>query len=176
MTPPRPKTHSNLSSPRSQVSAQVLTMTLPLTVLQKISDFAGWGASGRLVACGTGSADVIELRRIRAWIRAGFHGLSIPWTSLKSIGDFAGIPGAANLSQTERGYDIMKLFRRDTAQTIIRNHFADVANSWGAIDRQAARDQRAHEHHRGRRFEEYRYREGDSDDENVAFWREWAGD
>ncbi len=150
-------------------------MTLPLTVLQKISDFAGWGASGRLVACGTGSADVIELRRIRAWIRAGFHGLSIPWTSLKSIGDFAGIPGAANLSQTERGYDVMKLFRRDTTQTIIRNHFADVANSWGAMDR-LARDQQAHEHYRGRRFEEYRYREGDSDDENVAFWREWAGD
>ncbi len=176
MTPPRPKTHSNLSSPpRSQVSAQVLTMTLPLTVLQKISDFAGWGASGKLVACGIGSADVIELRRIRTWIRAGFHGLSIPWTSLKSIGYFAGIPGAANLGQTERGYDIMKLFRRATAQTIIRNYFSEVARSWGARDR-LARNQQAHEHYRGRRYEEYRYREGGSDDENVAFWREWAGD
>ena len=150
-------------------------MTLPLTVLQKISDFAGWGASGKLVACGIGSADVIELRRIRTWIRAGFHGLSIPWTSLKSIGDFAGIPGAANLGQTERGYDIMKLFRRVTAQTIIRNHFSEVARSWGARDRLAL-DQQAHEHYRGRRYEEYRYREGDSDDENVAFWRQWAGD
>ena len=176
MTPPRPKTHSNLSSPpRSQVSAQVLTMTLPLTVLQKILDFAGWGASGKLVACGIGSADVIELRRIRTWIRAGFHGLSIPWTSLKSIGYFAGIPGAANLGQTERGYDIMKLFRRATAQTIIRNYFSEVARSWGARDR-LARNQQAHEHYRGRRYEEYRYREGGSDDENVAFWREWAGD
>ena len=151
-------------------------MTLPLTVLQKISDLAGWGASGRLVACGIGSADVIELRRIRTWIRAGFHGLAIPWTSLKTIGDFAGIPGSANLSQTERGYDIMKLFRRDTAQTIIRNHFAEVARSWAAMDRLAV-EQQAHEHYRGRsRYEEYQYRAGDSDDENVAFWREWAGD
>ena len=112
-------------------------MALPLTALQKITDFAGWGSSGMLVACGKGSADVVELRRIRTWIRAGFHGLAIPWTSLKSIADFAGIPGAAQLGQTERGYDMMKLLRLVTFQTIVRNHWADIARSWGAIDRQA---------------------------------------
>jgi hypothetical protein len=50
----------------------------------------------------------------------------------------------------------MKLFRGATANTVIRNHFTDVANSQGAIVRQAAREQRAREHRRGRRFEGYR--------------------
>ena len=150
-------------------------MALPLTVLQKITDFAGWGASGKLVACGNGSADIIELRKIRTWIRAGCHGLAIPWTSLKSIADFAGIPGAANLGQTERGYDMMKLLRLVTAQTIVRNHWADVARSWGAIDRQAIERRVDRQAFERRRAPRPRFRE-DSDDENVAMWRQWAGE
>ena len=134
-------------------------MSLPLSVLERIAAFAGWGASGRLVACAPGSSEIKKLRKIRSWIRAGFHGLAIPWTSLKSIADFAGIGGAANLVQTERGYDMMKLLRAVTAQTITRNHWAEMMDSWGAST--SFRAPRAHE---------------DSDDEEVAMWRRWVGD
>ena len=150
-------------------------MTLPLTELQRISVFAGWGASGRLLACGKGSADIIELRKIRTRIRAGCHGLSIPWTSLKSIADYSGIRAAANLCQTELGYDMMKLLRLVTAQAITRNHWREMAESWGAIDRQAI--ERRVDQQLWIRSAALRARfQEDSDDENVAMWRQWAGD
>ena len=149
-------------------------MTLSLTDLQNISAFAGWGASGRLLACGKGSTDIVELRRVRSWIRAGCHGLAIPWTSLKNIADYSGIRAAANLCQTERGHETMKLLRKSTALTISQERWRALAIRFGkldrAIERRVDRDLR-------RRLELRRqnYRE-DSDDENVAMWRRWAGD
>ena len=150
-------------------------MTLPLTELQRITVFAGWGASGRLIACGKGSADIIELRRIRTRIRAGCHGLSIPWTSLKSIADYSGIRAAANLCQTEMGYDMMKLLRLVTAQAITRNHWREITESMGAIDMQAIERRVDRQLWIRRTAQRPRFQE-DSDDENVAMWRQWAGD
>ena len=150
-------------------------MTLSRTELQRITDFAGWGASGKLLACGKGSTDIAELRRIRSWIRAGCHGLSIPWTSLRNIADYSGIRATANLCQTEMGYDMMKLLRSVTAQAITRNVWRAYAEGTGgldirAIERRVDRQLWSRRTAQGPRFQE------DSDDENVAMWRRWAGD
>ena len=150
-------------------------MALSLTDLQNISEFAGWGASGRLLACGKGSTDITELRRIRSWIRAGCHGLSIPWTSLKNIADYSGIRAAANLCQTERGHEMMKLLRKVTALTITRNWWRAYAENTGGLDMRAIERRVDRELQRRREIRRQNYRE-DSDDENVAMWRRWAGD
>ena len=156
-------------------------MTLPLTELQRITVFAGWGASGRLLACGKGSTDVVELRKIRSGIRAGCHGLSIPWTSLRNIADFSGIRATANLCETEMGYDMMKLLRRDTYEAITRNHWREIALRMGEIDQQsqqrrAERQSWIRRPDRGPRFPQRPRFQYDSDDESVAMWRHWAGD
>ena len=150
-------------------------MTLSQTELQRITGFAGWGASGRLLACGKGSTDIVELRRIHSWIRAGCHGLSIPWTSLRNIADYSGIRATANLCQTEMGYDMMKLLRVVTAQAITRNHWRVIAEGMGAIDMQAIERRVDRQLWTRRTAQRPRFRE-DSDDENVAMWRRWNGD
>ena len=150
-------------------------MTLSLPDLQNISAFAGWGASGKLLACGKGSTDIVELRRIRSWIKAGCHGLAIPWTSLKNIADFSGIRAAANLCQTETGTDVMKLLRSSTAQSIYRNRIRVLTARYGEVDMRAIERRVDREHRRRLELWRQNYRE-DSDDENVAMWRRWAGD
>ena len=150
-------------------------MTLSLTDLQNISAFAGWGASGRLLACGKGSTDIVELRRVRSWIKAGCHGLAIPWTSIKNIADYSGIRAAANLCQTERGHEAMKLLRKSTALTISRDRWRALAIRFGEVDMRAIERRVDREHRRRLELRRQNYRE-DSDDENVAMWRRWAGD
>ena len=156
-------------------------MTLPLTELQRITVFAGWGASGRLLACGKGSTDIVELRRIRSRIRAGCHGLSIPWTSLRNIADFSGTRATANLCETEMGYDMMKLLRRDTYETITRNHWMGIALRMTEVDqlsqqRRAERQSWIRQPNQRPRFPQLPRVHYDPDDENVAMWRRWAGD
>ena len=149
-------------------------MTLSLPDLQNISAFAGWGASGKLLACGKGSTDIVELRRIRSWIKAGCHGLAIPWTSLMNIADFSGIRAAANLCQTERGTEVMKLLRNSTAQSIFQNRTRVLPARYGDVDMRAYERRVDREHQRILERRRQNYRE-DSDDENVAMWRRWAG-
>ena len=149
-------------------------MTLSQTELQKITEFAGWGASGKLLACGVGSTDIVELRRIRSWIKAGCHGLAIPWTSLLNIADFSGIRAAANLCQTEKGIEGLRLLREYTARTIFQNRTRVLTARYGAVDMRAYERRVDREHQRILERRRQNYRE-DSDDENVAMWRRWAG-
>ena len=154
-------------------------MTLPLTELRRITIFAGWGATGRLLACGKGSTDIVELRRIRSWIRAGCHGLSIPWTSLRNIADFSGVRATANLCQTETGYDMMKLLRRDTHETIARNHWTAIALRMGEIDWRERQYREEQQRWIRRPAQRPRLPQGprlpyDTDDESVARWRRYG--
>ena len=131
-----PPQSTNLHTPTRPTFWPKPTMTLPLTELLRITDFAGWGATGTLVACGRGSEDIVEIRRVRSWVRRGCHGLSIPWTSLKNIAEFSGFRASALLCQSGRGSDMMKLLRRVTHEAIIYSHYAAIAQRTAEIDRQ----------------------------------------
>ena len=134
-------------------------MTFPLTVLQHIEAYARWSATGKLVACARGSEDIQKLRNIRSGIRAGFHGLAMPWTSMQAIAEFAGLLGSARLVQTEKGTEVMKLVRAVTALRITSNYWREYAQEWRRPVTPPPRDW-----------------DSDSDDADRAMWRRWVGD
>jgi hypothetical protein len=136
-------------------------MALPFTALKNITELAGWGAASNLIASGRGSLEIWALRALRRWAKAGFHGLALPWTSLKSIADFACETSTACLVQTETGTEMIKLLRTVTAQAITHRHWAEVARSWGAHDRYRLPGPPSSE---------------SDDDWETAMWRRWAGD
>jgi hypothetical protein len=75
---------------------------------------------------------------------------------MKLIADFSGLQGAANLVQTEQGYEMLKLLRAVTALKITSDRWRGIDADWG------------------RPTEVYRF--PDSDDEDAALWRRWVGD
>jgi hypothetical protein len=72
------------------------------------------------------------------------------------IADFSGLRGAANLVQTEQGYEMLKLLRAVTALKITSNYWRGLDADWGRPD--------------------VRYRDPDSDDDETALWRRWVGE